>query len=141
MHYFVHPPIRRPSVRLYGYISLERFCYLIFGIKVAFYVFMVMEPDSWKTIFEPKMANKMWQICVFEGFYATSHYIFLKFGMKLAWYTYYFEYETGSFPRKNLFGQKIFSKWQKWCKKYLFWAFIGSQPLDFSDFWYETSLI
>merc|ERR1712074_351122 len=58
------------------------------------------------------------------------------------WYVtsliYYFKYGISSFARKNYFGPK---NGEKGVKNMLFRARLGNQTIDFSDFWYVTSLI
>ena len=58
------------------------------------------------------------------------------------WYVtslmYYFRYGVGSFAKKIFFGPK---NGEKGVKNMRFRARFGNQTIDFSDFWYENSLI
>ena len=51
---------------------------------------------------------------------------------------YYFKYGIGNFARKHFFGPKMA---KKGVKNMRFRARLGNQSIDFSDFWYKTSLI
>ena len=51
---------------------------------------------------------------------------------------YYFKYGIGSFARKQLFWAENDGKG---VKNMRFRARLGNQSIDFSDFWYKTSLI
>ena len=51
---------------------------------------------------------------------------------------YFFKYYIGSFARKNIFWAE---NGEKGVKNTRFQARLGNQSIDFSDFWYNTSLI
>ena len=51
---------------------------------------------------------------------------------------YYFKYGIGSFARKKFFWAE---NGEKGVKNMRFRARFGNQTIDFSDFWYENSLI
>ena len=99
-----------------------------------------MEPDFW----EKK------NICAKNGEIGVKNMHFLVFLGKQPldfsdfWYEisliYYFKHGIGSFARLFFFCWKC-ENVKKDAKNMRFRAFLGNHPLDFSNIWYETSLI
>ena len=62
--------------------------------------------------------------------------LLLIFGIKIAFYSILEDHESGFLNK-----QKLPKNGEKGVKNMRFQARLGNQSIDFSDFWYKTSLI